>query len=162
MKLPDGNQLLHQVEFSGRLFTNKWQENFTLVSKLIPKTVCSPFPKTPLVSVFVSARFPLPRLYWHTGNENVFSPLDFEPASAHGPFRQLGDMAHGDIHRLGDRGRVGETKFNLTPKNRERIGRFVIHANHPRRIRLEGPFRRHLLMPGVMLLGEDRDKLLHS
>jgi hypothetical protein len=47
-----------------------------------------------------ASRFPFPRLYWHTGNENVFSPLDFEPASTHGPFRQLGDMTHGDIHRL--------------------------------------------------------------
>jgi hypothetical protein len=47
-----------------------------------------------------ASRFPFPRLYWHTGNEKVFSPLDFEPASTHGPFRQLGDMTHGDIHRL--------------------------------------------------------------
>ena len=58
------------------------------------------FPKTPLVSVFISSRFPFSRLYWHTGNENIFSPLDFEPASTHGPLREIGDMTHGDIHRL--------------------------------------------------------------
>jgi hypothetical protein len=72
MKLPDGNQLLHQVEFSGRLFTNKRQENFTLVSNLSRKRSAARFQKRrsfpfsyPLVSRFPAyAGIPETRMYF--------------------------------------------------------------------------------------------------